>query len=210
MEDGLRRIYNDPVAPGSFQGPDKLYTSANLTGVTGVRRQDVDNFLQKEDTYTLNRSARRKFPRNRVVVRGIDTQWDVDLADLTLLGKSNAGSKYFLLAVDVFSRYVWVRPLKSKYAKDVINALDSILSQGRQPKTVRSDGGREFQNRAVKSFLNERGVHLFRTYNETQANYAERAIKTLKSKLYRYLISRNTQLPGGPTGPGDKLQSHGS
>ena len=126
------------------------------------------------------------------MVRGVDTQWDIDLADLALLGKSNAGTKYFLLVVDVFSRYVWVRPLKSKYAKDVINALDSILSQGQQPKTVRSDGGREFQNRAVRSFLNERGVHLFRTYNETQANYAERAIKMLKSKLYRYLISRNT------------------
>ena len=35
MEEGLRRRYNDPVAPGSFQGPDKLYTSANQAGVTG-------------------------------------------------------------------------------------------------------------------------------------------------------------------------------
>ena len=108
MEEGLRRRYNDPAAPGSFQGPDKLYTSANQAGATGICRQDVDNFLQKEDTYTLNRSARRKFPRNRVVVRGVDTQWDVDLADLALLGESNDGTKYLLLTVDVFSRYVWV------------------------------------------------------------------------------------------------------
>ena len=185
----LKRRYNDPSAPGSFQGPEKLYTSAKKDGHT---RKDVVRYLQKENTYTLNRALIRKFPRNRVIVEGIDSQWDIDLADLALLEKDNDGYKYVLLAIDVFSRYVWVRPLKTKYAKEVVKALQSIFAEGRTPHSIRTDGGKEFQNKTVKSFLTEYGIHLFSTYNETQANYAERAIKTIKSKLYRYLISRNT------------------
>ena len=185
MVEEIRRQYKDPAAPGSFQGPSKLVTRNRSI-------KDVLAALRKEDTYTLNRALNQRFPRNRVVVDGIDSQWDVDLADLALLEKSNDGFRYFLLAIDIFSRYVWVRPLKTKYAKEIVTALKSILAEGRHPQSIRTDGGREFQNRSVKAFLAEREIHLFSTYNEPQANYAESAIKTIKSKLYRYLISRNT------------------
>ena len=185
MVDDIRRQYNDPSAPGSFQGPAKLATRNRSI-------KDVLAALRKENTYTLNRALKRRFPRNQVVVEGLDSQWDVDLADLALLKKSNDDSKYFLLAIDIFSRYVWVRPLKTKYATEIVKVLKSILAEGRRPHSIRADGGREFQNRTVKAFLAEQGIHIFSTYNDTQANYAERAIKTIKSKLYRYLISRNT------------------
>ena len=188
----LKNIYNNPSQPGSFQGPRKLYTAAKNTRLKDIRQKDVIKFLQGESTYTLNRAVTNKFPRNRVIVEGLESQWDIDLADMNLLTANNDGNKYFLLAIDVFSRYIWVRPLKTKYAKDVIVCLESILMEGRQPQSIRTDGGKEFQNRQVKAFLSGRDVHLFSTYNETQANYAERAIKTVKSKLYRYLIGRNT------------------
>ena len=41
-------------------------------------------------------------------------------------------------------------------------------------------------------YLNNQGIHHFRTFNETKANFAERVIKTLKSKLYRYVVANNT------------------
>ena len=192
MEELLRKRYTDPSAPGSFQGPEKLYTSAKKAGQANVSRKDVSKYLEKEDTYTLNRALNNKFPRNRVVVQGIDSQWDMDLMDLSLLEKDNVGNKYVLLAIDIFSRYVWLRPLKSKHAKVVVSALDTVLSEGRQPRSIRTDGGSEFQNKLMKSYLEERGIHIFHTFNDKQANYGERAIKTIKSKLYRYLISRNT------------------
>ena len=191
-EDNILQRYNDPSAPGSFQGPEKLFVSAKRDGANNLKRNDVNRFLQKENTYTLNRAVQRKFPRNRVVVAGFDSQWDMDLADLSLLYKENDGYKYFLLAIDIFSRYVWVRPVKTKYAKEIVKVITSIFAEGRKPRTIRTDGGKEFQNQTVKAFLSEQGVHIFSTYNEVQANYAERAIKTIKSKLYRYLISRNT------------------
>ena len=187
----LQTLYKTPSQPGSFQGPLKVYQQARKAGLA-VTQKDVDTYMQGESTYTLNRGVYRKIPRNRVVVEGIDSQWDIDLADMSQLAEQNDGYKYFMLAIDVFSRYVWVRPVKTKHAEVIMTALESVLKEGRHPEAIRTDGGREFQNKRMKDFLNKRDIYLFSTYNETQANYAERAIKTLKSKLYRYLIDRNT------------------
>ena len=192
MENRLGVIYTDPSAPGSFQGPLKLYQSAKRNGENELKHKAVAQYLQKENTYTLNRQVRSRYPQNRLVVEGYDSNWDIDLAELSLLHKENNGYKYVLLAIDVFSRYIWLRPLKTKYAKEIVNALKTVFKEGRQPNIIRTDGGREFQNAMVKTFLANNGIHLLQTYNSTQANYSERAIKTIKSKIYRYLIHRNT------------------
>ena len=191
MERLLAERYETPAVPGSFQGPQKVYISAKRDGVV-TTKQEVENALQGQDSYTLNRAVIRKIPRNRVVVQGIDSQFDSDLADCALLSDKNDGYKYLLIMIDIFSRYAWVRPLKTKYAKEVVTAMQSIFMEGRKPAVLRTDGGREYNNKIVKTYLNSKGVHHFRTYNETKANYAERFIKTLKGKLYRYVVAKNT------------------
>ena len=44
----------------------------------------------------------------------IDNIWDVDLADKQSLSKYNKGIKYLLCAIDLFSKYAWVVPIKDK------------------------------------------------------------------------------------------------
>ena len=66
MDNRLKLRYTDPSAPGSFQGPEKLYQSAKQAGEP-VKKRDVSDYLQSEDTYTLNRVARRRFPRNKTL-----------------------------------------------------------------------------------------------------------------------------------------------
>ena len=43
-----------------------------------------------------------------------DNIWGVDLADMQSLSKYNKGFKYFLFAIDLFSKYAWVIPIKDK------------------------------------------------------------------------------------------------
>jgi hypothetical protein len=51
----------------------------------------VTNQLQSQDTYTLHKPTRRRFPRRQVVVYGIDHQWQADLVDLAKLSSYNKG-----------------------------------------------------------------------------------------------------------------------
>ena len=69
MEGEIEERYKTPSAPGSFQGPDKVYISAKRSGINTTKAA-VKEALSSQDSYTLNRSIVRKFPRNRVVVQG--------------------------------------------------------------------------------------------------------------------------------------------
>ena len=47
----------------------------------------------------------------------------VDLADMQSLSKYNKGIKYLLRAIDLFSKYAWVIPLKDKKGSSIVNAF---------------------------------------------------------------------------------------
>ena len=56
----------------------------------------------------------KKFKRTKVYSSFKDNTWGVDLADISLHSKFNKGIKYLPCAIDLFSTYVWVVPLKDK------------------------------------------------------------------------------------------------
>ena len=192
-KDYLASIYYDAKHPGSYAGPDKLYHVVKTEGKFKIGKYRIRKWLQDQESYSLTRGARRHFERNRVIVEKSNSQWDVDLADLSQLSKDNDGVKYLLVAIDVFSRFVWCQPLKTKEGGEVVKAIQRIIQQGRQPKTIRTDKGREFRNKKVASYLKSIGVYHFVTQNqETKANYSERSIKTLKQRLYRYVMKKRS------------------
>ena len=106
--------------------------------------------------------------------------------DMTSYKASNNEYKYVLVIIDIFSRYLWTRPLKTKRANEVKTALENVLKGNRKPSFLRTDKGTEFLNSYVSHFLKENEIDHFVTQNETKANYAERVIKTLKSNISRY------------------------
>ena len=52
------------------------------------------------------------------------------------LSKYNKGNKYLLCAIDIFSKYAWVIPIKDKKGTSVVNALQKIISKGRKPNKI--------------------------------------------------------------------------
>ena len=101
--------------------------------------------------------------------------------------KDNDGFAYFLLAVDILSKYVWTVPLRTRTGKEMKSAFAEILARGRKPTSIRSDKGTEFVNKDVKRYLKDKDVNYFVTQNVVKASYAERAIKTIKSRIMRYI-----------------------
>ena len=65
-----------------------------------------------------------------------DNIWGVDLADMQSLSKYNKGIKYLLCAIDIFSKYAWVVPLKDKRGISIVNAFQKIISEEIIPNKI--------------------------------------------------------------------------
>lgn len=186
-EEYLQDIYYDPKHPSSFSSVEKLYNTAVKDGRNDITYSRIKTFLQKQETYSMHRAVTNRFRRNKVLVIGKDDQWEMDLMDMTFYAKYNNGVKYVLLVIDVFSKFVWLKPLKNKSGSEVKRAIENIFHNGRIPRRIRSDKGGEFFSRPVQTLLQSKHIRHFTSHNHLKANIAERAIKTIKMKIQHYI-----------------------
>ena len=186
VADALLKRYHNPSAPGSLGGIQRFAKAY------GVPVKVAQNLLKKDLAYTLHKPRRRRFPTLPVIVGGLDDQWVADLVEVQFLANYNRGMRYLLTVIDVLSKYAWVQPLKDKTGVSIVKALDDIVKEGRQPTRLQTDEGKEFYNRPVKSWLQERGIIHFSTHGDAKASVVERFNRTLKQRLYRYFTAANT------------------
>lgn len=190
--DYLRELYYTPGKPGAYAGPEKLYQVVKQEGKYKIGRQRIRQFLNNEDSCSLYKPIRKTFPRSKVIVNTIDSMWDGDLADVSNIASHNDGYKFLLVLIDIFSRYLFIVPLKNKHHQNIVDGLKLVFQKRRKPNTLRTDKGSEFKNRWVKAFLKKEEIHAMNTQNETKANYAERVIRTMKNLMYRYFMKNRT------------------
>ena len=113
---------------------------------------------------------------------------------MQLISKYNKAIRYFLCAIDLFSKYAFVVTLKDKKGTTIVNAFQSILNNlKRNPNKVWVDQGSEFYNTHFKKRLKDNNIEMYSTYNEEKSVVAERFLKTLKNKIYKHMtaISKN-------------------
>ena len=98
-----------------------------------------------------------------------------------------------MLYVDTFAKKVFLKALKDKSGKSVLNATQSIFDQllppYHPPYQLITDGGKEFNNAPFKHYLKEQEVRLNIAVGEHKARFAERYIRSLKKILIPYLES---------------------
>ena len=86
---------------------------------------------------------------------------------MQLISKYNKGIRYLLCAIDLFSKYAWVVPLKDKKGVSIVNAFQKILdSSKRKPNKIWVVQGSEFCNNLFKKFLKENNIEMYSTFNE--------------------------------------------
>ena len=71
----------------------------------------------------LHKPIIRKFDKRKVYSQFKDNIWGVDLADMQSLSRKNKGIKYLLCAIDLYSKYAFVIPLKNKKGISIVNAF---------------------------------------------------------------------------------------
>ena len=189
----LKKVYYDPKHPASFGGLSAIEKAVNEDqSKKKIPIKYIQKWLSEQSTYTLHKPPRVHFRRNRVIVGGIDEQWQADLVDLSSISQYNNEYHFLLTCIDVFSKFAWAVPLTRKTGSNLIQAFDSILQTGRKPERLQTDAGTEFLNRPFQDFLKKNDIEFFVTRSEMKASVVERFNRTLKTKMWKYFTWKNT------------------
>ena len=96
------------------------------------------------------------------------------------MSKYKKGFKYLLCAIDLFSKYAWVIPIKDKKGTSIVNPFKKTISEKRKPNKIWVDQGSEFYNQSFKYFLKTNNIKMYSAYNEGKSVGAERFINKIK------------------------------
>ena len=106
---------------------------------------------------------------------------------MKLISKSNKWFRFLLCAIDIYSKYAWVVPLKDKKST---NTVQNILDEsGHKPSKIWVDKGSEFFNISMKSWLENNNTGMCSTHNEGKSVVTERFIRTLNKRIHKCIIS---------------------
>jgi hypothetical protein len=118
----------------------------------------------------------------------------MDLIDMQKLKASNRGYAYILTCIDLFSKFAWAAPLKSKTSTAVASAVKTIFQNERKsnfrlPKEVQTDNGSEFKGK-VELLLKSNNVRVVRSqpHSPTSQAQVERFNGTLKRKIKTMML----------------------
>ena len=126
--------------------------------------------------------------------------WECDLVDVQAISRYNINNNTFLLtAINVFSKFLHIVPLRSKTGKDVTTAFRSIFKDPtysgpvRRPIMVRTDKGKEFLNKTFQDMLKREGIELSVCRKpDVKCTVIDCTHRTLRDKLYKYFTYKNT------------------
>lgn len=134
----------------------------------------------------LHKPSRKNFFRRRVVQKGLNDTWQIDLIEMIPYSQENKGFKYILTVIDIFSKYAYAVGVKNKTASSIANAMKNILLESKygSPKNIQSDQGSEFFNKDFKKLMKENNINHYHSFSKMKASIVERFNRTLKNKIW--------------------------
>jgi transposase InsO family protein len=196
MDQLLYSIYYNPRNKASVSSIYKLYKEAKRRN-SRITLEAVRNWLQSQTTYTLHVPARRTWKRNRVIVHGINEEFQADLVDMQKYARQNNRYRHILTVIDVLSKYAWVLPLKKKTAGELERAFTDLFHElsntDRIPEKLRTDRGTEFRNERVRKILDKyRVYHSLTNDSKMKCSVIERFNRTLKTRIWKWFTHTNS------------------
>lgn len=185
----IAREYVTPGHPIAFSSPGAVFR--HYEGEVPLKV--ITKALESVDAYTRHREIKRPAVFNPFYSYQRRTDYQADLIDMSALKRANSYYAFLLVVIDVFTRKVWVMPLKKKSAASMADALrhwlaDQVERGGRRERQLYTDRGKEFVAARVGQLLREYGFrHTTSQRGLYKAAIAERVNKTLQIKIYKYL-----------------------
>ena len=141
----------------------------------------------------LHKPVRKHYQKRSVFAKQVEDIWTANLVDMSPYSRSNNVYKYLDTVIDVFSKYGWIVPLKTKTGKEVVISFQKLFSSTNTPPSrLWTDNGTEFYNQQVKRVLAANKVALYSAENEEKSSVVERWNRTTKNIMCKYFTANNT------------------
>jgi hypothetical protein len=155
IQEKLSEIYLNPKI-GLHSDPNRLFQKVRKFGIS--YNQCVE-FIRNQKNWQLH----YHHPRNtneffKIKADYYQHQCQIDLIDHQKYSnrRENKNCNWIMVVIDIWSRKVFLRPLKNKMAISTRNALEDIFKEY-LPENVRTDGGGEFFGE-FKELLNDSNI----------------------------------------------------
>ena len=181
----LAKVYYDPSEPAGFAGASRLQKK--------IPKKDVKKWLATQPTYTLHKPMKRKFTTRMYKTSGPDELWQMDLMEMIPYAKINAGNRYILTCIDVFSRFARAEAVKTKDAVTVSKVIKKMLAKTNPPRHVQTDAGKEFYNRSVQTLFSKLKINHYTVQSQFKAAVVERFNRTLRERLNRFFTHQRNK-----------------
>lgn len=196
----LEKIYYDPTI--GFSNLNDFIKKVEGKGL-GYSQTDIKKWYKAQPVnQVFNDKKKKQFTTIQCPHTIAGGCLQADLMDISKYKSKNSNFKYLLNVVDVYSRYAWSIPLKSKGGKEISIGLEKVYKECNEkneesPKTLTTDSGKEFLNSSVKAINDKYGIEKHYTINSKEQNHptitaiVERFNKTLWNFIKKYTYSND-------------------
>ena len=197
MQDDLRKlldkIYLTLGSPGALSAPRELLKQVKKATDKKVSLNDVKEYLRQKQSYVMHVVSRKNFPRRPFLSYGILWCIQMDFAVLKKeVSEANKNVKGLLVIIDTFNRLMKVFPVKN-YRKETTAQILDELFENYTPINVMSDAGSTFLSDTVQDVFKKYSINFYVAPSpHIKAALVERAIRTLKGKIYKYMTEKRT------------------
>lgn len=193
-EEVLGRLWYD--AEGGYSGGEDLYQRYHkLDNHLPLTRNEVRAWLAKQTASQISRVGGPKM-NIPITAPGPFESLQADLLDVrNIYPKANQDVQYLLVMVDIYSRFCWVAPLKSKSAVVVVEGFSEVLKMIDEPiRSITTDRGAEFISLVWRGAMSRQHIkhYLAETRDHTRMGIVERLNRTLRTLFTKYLVGNDT------------------
>ena len=149
-----------------------------------------NNFTMQDLSNELNKPVINKFERKKIIVNHIDEIHSCDLVDMQKYSRVNKGYKYIFTNIDIFSKYAYAYPLKTKTIKEIKSCFQKIFNE-RKPKYTWSDQESAFFSKEMIQFFKDNNVKIYYTHSDLKAVIIERFNRSLRELMMKEFVKNN-------------------
>ena len=111
---------------------ENLFRSAKKPGGTDGHTRSGEAVPCRSVELLPPETSKTVLQKQPTIVKGIDAQWQADLADMEALSRDIKGHTFIMMVIDIFNKRECAIPIKNKWGKQMLTALQKGFKDARQ------------------------------------------------------------------------------